>query len=120
MSKTIICENCGAAYEDSLRRCPFCGSATTEADENAYIDKLEETRLDLEEYVPKSMDKMKKSVLNTVFIGFIVILVIAVLAVAIVWFDGFRDNRERNKRKEELLKDQGVTVGMPEVEINEM
>ena len=43
----ILCKTCGAEYDASLVRCPFCGTAYAPAEESEYMDKLEDTRIDL-------------------------------------------------------------------------
>jgi hypothetical protein len=53
MKKTIICKTCGAEYDVSLVRCPYCGTAYAPAEEAEYMDRLEEIREDLQRQVEK-------------------------------------------------------------------
>ena len=46
MNKTV-CKKCGAEFDVSLVRCPFCGTAYAPAEEAEYMDTLEEVREDL-------------------------------------------------------------------------
>ena len=48
MSKIIVCPSCGGHYKEKLVRCPYCGTATLEAEEKEYMGKLEDIRIDLE------------------------------------------------------------------------
>lgn len=52
-NEKIICAGCGAEYEVSLVRCPFCGKAYAPAEEAEYMDTLEDIREDLHDQVPE-------------------------------------------------------------------
>ena len=55
MTEMIKCVSCGADYDAALRRCPYCGTATPEADEKEYMENVFETRRELEYvYVKKA------------------------------------------------------------------
>ncbi|MCR4762037.1 MAG: hypothetical protein K5696_00760 [Lachnospiraceae bacterium] len=53
MKSTIICKTCGAEYDVSRVRCPYCGTAYAPAEEEEYMDRLEEIREDLHRQVEK-------------------------------------------------------------------
>ena len=38
--KIVNCETCGAEFDASLVRCPYCGTAYEPAAEDEYMDKL--------------------------------------------------------------------------------
>ena len=59
MSKKIICPSCGGEYEEHLVRCPYCGTATLNAEENEYMGKLEDVRKDLEDYSGEGEKQVK-------------------------------------------------------------
>ena len=44
----IICRSCGADYSAKLPNCPYCGTMNLPAAEQAYMNKLENMRSDLE------------------------------------------------------------------------
>ena len=39
--KKIICSSCGAEFEDTLPKCPYCGSLNYKGAEAEYLGKLE-------------------------------------------------------------------------------
>ena len=45
------CKTCGGEYDESLVRCPYCGTAYAPAEEEEYMDELEEVRDDLHRQV---------------------------------------------------------------------
>ena len=53
------CKTCGAEYEESLVRCPFCGTAYAPAEEEEYMDTLEEVRDDLHRQVENVDTKIR-------------------------------------------------------------
>ena len=114
MSKKIICASCGAEYEEKLRRCPFCGTATLAADEKEYMGKLEDVRRDLEEAGSKGGKELKRSLGKTVVIVAAVMAAIAALIAGSIWLSGASERHEGQQKKEEFLKNQGITTGMLE------
>ena len=42
--KKIICNSCGAEFEDTLPKCPYCGSLNYKGAEAEYLGKLEGMR----------------------------------------------------------------------------
>ena len=53
--KKIICSSCGAEFEDTLPKCPYCGSLNYKGAEAEYLGKLESMRQDMQqlEQVPE-------------------------------------------------------------------
>ena len=45
--KKIICSSCGAEFEDTLPKCPYCGSLNYKGAEAEYLGKLESMRQDM-------------------------------------------------------------------------
>ena len=120
MDEKIVCASCGAEYEKHLGHCPYCGTATIEADENEYMDKLEDVRKDLLEYSTEGTKKIKKGIGSTLLIAFVVLIVIASLIAGSIWLAGIIKSNDSQKKKEEFLKDQGITTSMVEETIYEM
>ncbi len=58
----IVCKTCGAEYDVSLVRCPYCGTAYAPAEETEYMDKLEDIREDLHLQVSKEDTRIKNEI----------------------------------------------------------
>ena len=80
--KKIICSSCGAEFDDSLPKCPYCGSLNYKGAEAEYLGKLEGVRQDMQqlEQVPERelKEKLKKKQKFVVKL----LLLLAVLAAA--------------------------------------
>lgn len=120
MSKIIVCPSCGGHYEEKLVRCPYCGTATLAAEEKEYMGKLEDIREDLEEYGDKATKQIGKSLGKTILIAIIVVVILASLILIPLWMSINGRNSETKKKKEEFLKNQGITTGMLEVTTYDM
>ena len=83
--KKIICSSCGAEFDDSLPKCPYCGSLNYKGAEAEYLGKLEGMRQDMQqlEQVPEQelKEKLKKKQKFVVKILIIIAAVAAVFAV---------------------------------------
>ncbi len=69
MNKKIICRSCGAGYDASLVRCPFCGTAYAPAEENEYMETLEEVREDLHNQIEKGDTQTQKDINSGPFVS---------------------------------------------------
>ncbi len=49
MKKEIICDNCGASFDQNLPFCPYCGSMSYIGAEQQYLDKLDDVRENLDD-----------------------------------------------------------------------
>lgn len=103
MGKIVLCGSCGGDFDDTLPKCPYCGSTNIKGAELEYMETLENVRGDM-----GNLDKAPlKELWNAVkkqgrFIkkSIIVIVVIAAAAALVV----FLLNREDKKDyKEEYL-----------------
>lgn len=47
--KQIICSSCGAEFEDTMPKCPYCGTMNYKGAEMEYLDRLEDVRSDMEQ-----------------------------------------------------------------------
>lgn len=47
--KKITCPACGAEYEDTLPKCPYCDLINYKGAEKEYLEKLEGVRQDMSE-----------------------------------------------------------------------
>lgn len=86
--KKIICSSCGAEFEDTLPKCPYCGSLNYKGAEAEYLGKLEGVRQDMQqlEQVPERelKEKLKKKQKFVIKI-FIAAAVLAAVFAAIVF-----------------------------------
>ena len=120
MSRMIICPSCGGEYEERLVRCPYCGTATLGAEENEYMDKLEDVRKDLEGYTGEGSEQIKSKVGKTVIICIIAMVIIAALIVGGIFLAGLNKENDKKNKKDEFLNNQGITTGMLEETYYEM
>lgn len=56
------CPNCGAALDDSVAKCPYCGSTNFPGAEKEYMNELHELHKDLEKLEEVPMDCFEDSV----------------------------------------------------------
>jgi hypothetical protein len=63
--KMVICPNCGAEFDVSLVRCPYCDAGYAPAEEEEDMGQLEEIRKEMPEY-GAVLDKIDLSVANAV------------------------------------------------------
>ena len=89
--KKIICSSCGAEFDDTLPKCPYCGSLNYKGAEAEYLGRLEGMRQDMQqlEQVPERelKEKLKKKQKFVVKI-FIVVAVLAAAFAAIMFLRG--------------------------------
>lgn len=83
----MICNNCGAHFDDDLPKCPYCGDFHYAGAQKEYMDKLENMKenLDtLEKSVPQMYtDELKTQVKH---VRKIVLIIISILAVLMLLF----------------------------------
>lgn len=82
--KKIICSGCGAEFEDTLPKCPYCDLMNYKGAEKEYLDKLEDVREDLDNlsYVPENTvkEEIKKQ-------GHLLRkIIIIIIAIFVLWF----------------------------------
>lgn len=86
--KKIVCSSCGAEFDDTLPKCPYCGSLNYKGAEAEYLGKLEGMRQDMQQLgqVPEQELKQKlKKKQKFVIRVFIVVAVLAAVLAAIVF-----------------------------------
>ena len=59
--KKIICSSCGAEFEDTLPKCPYCGSLNYKGAEAEYLGKLESMRQDMQQLEQVPEKELKKN-----------------------------------------------------------
>ncbi|MCR5672799.1 MAG: hypothetical protein K6F87_03670 [Lachnospiraceae bacterium] len=109
MNKTV-CKKCGAEFDVSLVRCPFCGTAYAPAEEAEYMDTLEEVRKDLHSRIDNGNTRIKKGMRSAVRIILLAVIVILLFLFGLLWFSGRAERSRSDWKKEEFLQDQGITL----------
>ncbi len=108
--KMVICPNCGAEFDVSLVRCPYCDAGYAPAEEEEYMGQLEEIRKDLEGHKNDGDKALKKGLGTVARYVLVSAVVIALLLFAIMWITGSIEKSRADRRKEEFLLNQGVTM----------
>lgn len=105
MANKKTCPNCAAEYEDTLPKCPFCGTMNYKGAEAEYMEKLEDVRSDMadlgnvpEEVTRKELKKQGKFLKKLLLILGVIVLLGAAL---MVW--GNRES-ERNLQEDYLWR----------------
>ncbi len=110
MEQKIICKTCGAEYDASLVRCPFCGTAYAPAEEEEYMGKLEDVREDLHAQVKAGDARIKKGMGSTARIIVVTVIAILLILSGILWLSARSERNRSDQKKEEFLLDQGITT----------
>ena len=86
--KKIICNSCGAEFEDTLPKCPYCGSLNYKGAEAEYLGKLEGMREDMQqlEKVPEQELKVKIRKKQKFVVKVLIILAVLATVFATVVF----------------------------------
>lgn len=86
--KKIICSSCGAEFEDTLPKCPYCGSLNYKGAEAEYLGKLEGVRRDMQqlEQVPEKELKKKLKKKQKFVIKLLILLAALAAILAIIVF----------------------------------
>ena len=105
MKQTVICGSCGAEFEDTLPKCPYCGTMNYKGAEQEYMEKLSDIREDLEDLEEVPKEEVKKEIrrqghfLRKILVA--VGLVVVALASLFYWLSR-RD--ERDSKQDYLWK----------------
>lgn len=109
MEKMIICVNCGAKFEQSLVRCPHCGTGYAPAEENEYMDSLDDIRTELQSHKDDGQKRLKKGLSKTILIITVIFALIVAMIVGGMLISSKLDNDRRQQQKEEFRSNQGIT-----------
>ena len=110
MEKMVRCTSCGAEFDVSLVRCPYCGTANAPAEEGEYMDKLEAVREDLHQQTEKSDTKIQKRMARTIRTILLVAVMILLIVFVSFWLSDRQERSRSNQKKEEFLRNQGITT----------
>lgn len=82
MAKLIICNSCGAQFDNEEPKCPYCGTMNYEGAEKEYFEKLEDIREDVEELNAVPVEEAKKELKKQGrFIRKVIVVVLILAAV---------------------------------------
>ena len=92
--KKIICSSCGAEFEDTLPKCPYCGSLNYKGAEAEYLGKLESMRQDMQqlEQVPEKELKKKLKKKQKCVIKLLILLAALAAILAVIVFRAHRSS----------------------------
>ena len=110
MEKMVICKSCGAEFDASLVRCPYCGTANAPAEEEEYMDKLEGVREDLHQQTEKSDSKIGRKMASAIRTILLVAVMILLIVFVSFWLSDRRERSRSDQKKEEFLRNQGITT----------
>ena len=116
MEKMTICRTCGAEYEASKVRCPYCGTGYAPAEEEEYMDGLEGIRKELDGHREDGTKSLKRGLGKIAVIVILIISAIVLLAIGGLWMSGNRERNRSERKKEEFLKDQGIVLQQEDTE----
>ncbi|NCB94347.1 MAG: hypothetical protein EOM40_17575 [Clostridia bacterium] len=105
--EVIICPSCGARYDTTQYRCPYCGTLTPDGAETEYMDGMEQIKDEMEEMPEKELANGKtilKSQLKRVLIYFIGLLTALGILYAVC---RAMDDSNKMKVKEEIINEIG-------------
>ena len=110
MEQKIRCKTCGAEYDASLVRCPYCGTASAPAEEKEYMGKLEDVREELHQQTVKGDKRIRKGMSAAVRVILAAVIVAALLLFGILWLSGRNERSRSEQKKQEFLQNQGITT----------
>ena len=110
MNKKIVCETCGAEFDASLVRCPYCGTAYAPAEEEEYMEKLEGVRTELHQEIDKGNKRIGRELGNTFRVILAAVIVILLLVIGGVWLSGKTERSREEQKNEEFLQNMGITT----------
>ena len=97
-AKKIVCSYCGAEFDDTLPKCPYCGSLNYKGAEAEYLGKLEGMRQDMQqlEQVPlQELRERLKARRRFVLKIFSILAVLAVLVIVAIYALNYTKPRDK-------------------------
>jgi len=104
-----ICNSCGGSFDESLPKCPFCGTLNEEGAEKEYNKKLYNIKEELDHVDELAVDDYKNEV-RLFFRVFLIALAIACVIEGAIWFSANKNHHPDvlGSRRKEL--DQEMTA----------
>ena len=103
MNKQITCPSCGAQFEDTLPKCPYCGTMYYPAAEKEYMDQMEDLREDVGELKQLPREEAKKHLKKRARFIWIALFLLAAAAALIGWLYVRHERNEAQETEEEYL-----------------
>ena len=95
MGKMMVCDSCGAEFEENLAKCPYCGSMNVKGAEREYMEKLEDVQEDMEELEDAPLDELSDTVKKQGrFLAKVFLVVLAVVGILVLAYF-FIERRDR-------------------------
>lgn len=110
-SKKIVCKSCGAEFEDTLPKCPFCETFNYKGAEAEYFEKLEDIRENVEELGLVPGAETKKEIRKQgKFLKWIFLVLGLVVAAMLFLFFWVEREEKRDPQADYLWKKQNYPV----------
>lgn len=87
MKKTTVCSSCGATFDDTLPKCPYCGNMNYNGAEAQYLHKLEQIRENMEDLAETPKKAVKGEIKKQG--GRLVKTLLATAAICMIFFSLF-------------------------------
>lgn len=96
MKKTTVCGSCGATFDDTLPKCPYCGNMNYNGAEAQYLHKLEQIHENMEALKETPKEAVKGEIKKQG--GILVKTLLATAAICIILFSLFFLLRPKEKQ----------------------
>ena len=108
--KMIICATCGAEFDASLVRCPYCGGGYAPAEEDEYMDRLDDNRKELDSHKADGDKSLKKQLSKSIGLVIIIIAAIILLIAGSFCLARRSESHKAEQQKQEFLSNQGIVT----------
>lgn len=110
VKKMVRCDSCGAEFDATLVRCPYCGGGYAPAEENEYMDRLDDNRKELESHKRDGGKSLAKGLSKTIAMILLIIAAIVLLIGGGLSLSKKHESNRAAKQKQEFLSNQGIVT----------
>lgn len=105
MKKSVICNSCGAEFDNNEPKCPYCGSMNYDGAEKEYLEKLEDVREDMEDLKDVSAEETKKEIKSQGSFIKKIVIIVAIIGLLLIGYEFFIEKLfERDEKADFLWK----------------
>lgn len=105
MKKSVICNSCGAEFDNNEPKCPYCGSMNYDGAEKEYLEKLEDVREDMEDLKDVSAKETKKEIKSQGSFIKKIVIIVAIIGLLLIGYEFFIEKLfERDEKADFLWK----------------